>query len=332
MTQPAKHQSAGDETTAVRVVEAVMEAAVVPSFTKIGPRVRACLHDWEPIDVDLSGQRALVTGGTSGIGRAVAAGLIALGAEVIVTSRDRERAAEAADQLIESTDRGTAQGLALDTSDHESVLAVARAVSDGGPLHMLLHNAGALSDDYRTNEQGMELTLASHLVGPYLLTTELRPTLAVGARIVWMSSGGMYTQRLDVDALEMSEAAYRGAVAYAKAKRAQVELVAFLGPQWAPDVIMQAMHPGWVDTPGVEQGLPGFGRVMKPLLRSADEGADTMVWLAATGGEGAEPGQFWLDRRPRRTSYLPSTRTDDAERRRLLEWLERQVEPAPSGR
>ena len=62
------------------------------------------------------------------------------------------------------------------------------------------------------------------------------------------------------------------------------ELVTHLGPRWAPDVLMHAMHPGWVDTPGVESGLPLFGKITGPILRTPEEGADTLVWLAASGG------------------------------------------------
>jgi hypothetical protein len=102
--------------------------------------------------------------------------------------------------------------------------------------------------------------------------------------------------------------------------------VAYLGPRWAPEVIMHSMHPGWVDTAGVDSGLPGFGKVMGPLLRSAEQGADTMIWLAATGAGDAAPGQFWLDRRPRRTVYLPGSGTTDAERCRLVEWLDRMTD------
>ena len=66
----------------------------------------------------------------------------------------------------------------------------------------------------------------------------------------------MYTQGLDVDALQMGEDEYRGAVAYARAKRGQVELVTHLGPRWAPDIVLHAMHPGWVDTDGVARAFP----------------------------------------------------------------------------
>ncbi len=314
----------------VALVDSAIEATVVGSFTRLGYDLRTRLWGWSDPGVDLSGQVALVTGATTGIGRATAAGLLDLGATVHVTSRQADRAERAAEELTEASRAeggdGEAIGHPLDTADNESVLAlVDRLRADGRPIDMVIHNAGALSAERQVNATGTELTLASHLIGPYLLTTTIRPLLSHGARVLFMSSGGMYTQGLDVDRLEMSDRDYRGTVAYARAKRAQVELVRQLGPRWAPEVILHAVHPGWVETPGVDAALPGFANVMGPLLRTAEQGADTMIWLAATGGGDAAPGQFWLDRRTRPTSYLPGTATNSAERERLLDWLDEQV-------
>ena len=308
------------------LVDSALEGTIVASFSRIGFTLRSKLYDLSPVESELTGRVAIVTGGTSGIGRATVAGLMATGAKVYLTSRSQERADEAAKELNESGSPGTAVGRSLDTGDFDSIRAFAdQMASDVAEIDMLINNAGALTDEYRTGEQGIELTLSSHLVGPYLLTTLLRSHLTSGARVLFMSSGGMYTQGLDLDEIEMSEADYRGAVAYARAKRGQVEMVTHLGPQWAPEVVMHAMHPGWVDTAGVDAGIPLFGKIMGPILRTAEQGADTMVWLAATGGGSAEPGQFWHDRRPRRTVYLPGTGTDDATRRRLIDWLDQQT-------
>ncbi len=309
--------------------DTLLEVSIVGSFTKIGYGVRSRTANWSDSPADLTGQTAVVTGSTSGIGNATAVGLLELGADVAVTSRSDERAAEAAAKLNQGDYRGTARGFALDTSNFASIHDFVDALASFAPsIDMVAHNAGALTSDYQTDDRGVELTLSSHLVGPYLLTKLLEPTLTSGARVIYMSSGGMYTQGLDVDEIEMTADSYKGAVAYARAKRGQVEMVAHLGPQRGPEVVLHSMHPGWVDTPGVDAGLPGFGKIMGPLLRSAPQGADTMVWLAATGGNGAKPGQFWLDRQPRRTAYLPGTGSTTAERKKLITWLDTQIAPA----
>ena len=335
-----------DRPTADGIIEealdTVLEASILGSFTRIGPAVRSRTDDWEPVDTDLTGQTVVLTGGSSGLGRETARRLVDLGATVHLTSRDRDRADEVADDINRRDPAGQAEGAQLDTADFDSIVALADRLADvgsvgpSGRVDVLIHNAGALTDDYRKAPLGTELTLASHLVGPYALTRLLRPRLSSGARVLWMSSGGMYTQGLDVSKLEMSADEYRGAVAYARAKRAQVELVAHLAPSWSPEVVMHAMHPGWVDTDGVAQGLPGFGKIMGPLLRDVEAGADTMVWLAAGGADQmddrVEPGRFWLDRRPRSTVYLPGTATTAVERQRLVDWLEARIEPVTTGR
>lgn len=307
-------------------LDRVLETTIVGSFTTVGYRARQAADDWTAIEdlPSLDDKSVLVTGGSSGIGRATVDGLLRLGAEIHLTSRTLGKAEEVAAELNELGHRGTAIGHALETGDPASIRALVDELAEV-ELEVLVHNAGALTADYRTTAEGVEATLASHLIGPYLLTTLLRPRLGAGARVLFMSSGGMYTQKLDVDTIEMSADEYKGAVAYAKAKRGQVEMVRHLAPLWAPQVILHAVHPGWVDTPGVDDALPVFGTVLGPALRRPEEGADTVIWLAATGGDGGKPGRFWLDRRPRGTTYVPGTSATDAERRRLADWLDERI-------
>lgn len=181
---------------------------------------------------------------------------------------------------------------------------------------MLIHGAGAINKDYRTNDAGIELTVASQVIAPFLLTRLLLPPLrAAGrraggpARVIAVSSGGMYSQRLDPQTLQMPASGYKGATAYARAKRAQVAL----SREWArrldgAEVTFHATHPGWADTPGLAAALPGFHRVMGSIPRSPQQGADTVVWLASTDAGRLGSGQFWHDRRPRSEYLLPWTR------------------------
>ena len=109
-----------------------------------------------------------------------------------------------------------------------------------------------------------------------------------------------------------------GPRAYARAKRAQVALIR----EWArrlagSGVTFAAMHPGWADTPGLEESLPGFHRLMRPLLRTPADGVDTIVWLAADPDAADVTGRLFLDRRPRPFDRAPGTRLSAADRRRL---------------
>ena len=131
----------------------------------------------------------------------------------------------------------------------------------------------------------------------------------------------MYTQPIDLDDLQWASEPFSGPRAYAKVKRVQVALVR----EWArrlrarggADLRINAMHPGWADTPGLAEQLPAFYDVMRPVLRSPAEGIDTTVWLATDSNAGAHGGQVFLDRRPRPFDRVPGTRLSAADRRRL---------------
>lgn len=290
---------------AAKAADLALEATVAGSFTSVGYRVRSTLGKWPPLSsYDLAGRSVLVTGATSGLGAASAASFVELGAQVLVLGRDPDRTAAAAQRL-------GAEPVIADLADLGAVRRAAeqiRALLPDG-LDVLVHNAGALTADYTETVDGLELTYATHVVAPFLLTHELLPALRArpGSRVITVSSGGMYTQALP-DAVAERAQDYDGVRAYAKAKRAQVVLNA----QWAarhPEVVFQAMHPGWADTPGVVTSLPTFHRVVGPLLRTPQEGADTIVWLAAASEALTGSGRFWLDRTPRSVVRLPGTAT-----------------------
>jgi hypothetical protein len=93
------------------------------------------------------------------------------------------------------------------------------------------------------------------------------------------------------------------------------------------------MHPGWADTPGVETALPAFYRATRHLLRSPEEGADTIVWLAAASEAADVSGKFWLDREQHPSHISGRTRESTAERKRLLDTLQEllaSTRPAPA--
>ncbi|HZQ84113.1 MAG TPA: SDR family NAD(P)-dependent oxidoreductase [Acidimicrobiales bacterium] len=295
-----------------RGVDAALEATVVGSFSRIGYEVRSRLEHWQAPGNDLAGRTVLVTGATSGIGLAAASRFASLGAAVRFLARDDERARVALAQIVEAGGPAADVSYALaDVSDFTALREFVDGFLLANPdLDVLVHNAGALNRDFHRAPDGTELTLAAHLLGPFLLTGLLLPALRRGApgRVITVSSGGMYTQRLDLGRLEMEPGDYDGTVAYARAKRAQV----VLNREWARrvprrEVVFHAMHPGWADTPGVRSSLPAFHRMMGPLLRTPDQGADTAVWLATAGDALESSGTFWHDRRPRGEHRVPWT-------------------------
>ncbi len=297
-------------------VDGVLEATVVGSFSSIGPAVRSRTARWTP-PPRMDGRTALVTGATSGVGLATARGLARLGADVVLTGRGHERAEAAVAAVREAAPGASVSYLLADLGEFDQVRALALeflAVHDR--LDVLVHNAGALTATRTVTGSGLELTVASQVAAPYLLTGLLLPALRAGSpsRVVQVSSGGMYTQRFDLDELEMGPDGYDGTVAYARAKRAQLVLL----HEWVrrtegSGVAFHAMHPGWADTPGVRDALPGFARVAGPVLRTPEQGADTVVWLAAAPDGVESNGGFWLDRRRRWEHKVPWTRLPGGE-------------------
>ena len=193
---------------------------------------------------------------------------------------------------------------------------------------MLVNNAGALINPREETAEGLEKSFALLLLSPYLLVERLHPLLKKAAsqhgvaRVVNVLSGGMYTQKIHVDDLQSRKGTYSGSVAYARAKRGLMILTEEWARRWAKDgIVVNAMHPGWADTPGVVAALPEFHRVTERVLRTPQEGADTIVWLAAATEAGKVSGEFWLDRRPHAKHVLPGTRETPAERRALLKAL-----------
>jgi dehydrogenase/reductase SDR family member 12 len=311
--------------TTEAIVDKVLEATVVGSFSRIGYDVRSRLGSWDELP-SMKGRSVLVTGATSGLGQEAATGLASLGATVRFVARDETRASSARDAIVNTSGNHDVGYVIADMADLRSVRDVAARLSDEfDVLDVLVHNAGALTPVRAVAPDGTEFTVASQLLGPFLLTGLLLSRLrrALPGRVVTVSSGGMYAQRFDLDGLEMGIGDYDGVIAYARVKRAQL----VLNHEWARRVdpalvVFQAMHPGWADTPGVRSSLPGFYRVMRPLLRSSSQGADTIVWLAAAPEAARTSGAFWLDRHRRREYKLPWTRPKDAitDQARLWEW------------
>ncbi len=303
----------------VRTVDLALEATVLLSFSRVGHAVRSRLGDWTPVsELPGDGRRVIVTGANSGLGYATARSLLRSGAQVLITVRSEAKAADTRARLSADLGRDLDAVLEtdlLDLDDLGSVRAFAsRRLEEDAPIHAIVHNAGALFDEKAMTDDGLERTYQSHVVAPFLLTTLLLPALAANApsRVVTVTSGGMYAEKL-VTARVDSPGGYRGTVAYARAKRAQVSLTR----QWqrrfgSAGVDFHVVHPGWALTPGVESSLPGFRKLTGPILRDAEEGSDTIVYLTLAD-DLDEAGRLWHDRRPRAEHKVPWTLPDRGE-------------------
>jgi dehydrogenase/reductase SDR family member 12 len=310
-----------------RLLDAALDRLVVPGYSRLGYLARAA--GWSALPADaLAGRTVAVTGAGAGLGEATVAGLVALGAEVEMLVRDRGRGEAARARLLEAHPGARITVARCDLADLDDVRRYAADARDRlVALHGLVHNAGVLPGERTETAAGHELCLATHVLGPFLLTRELLPLLRAGsppdrpgspARVVFVSSGGMYTASLRTDDPEFREGRFSGGAAYARTKRMQVVLAELLAEDLAAaGVAVHSMHPGWADTPGVAGSLPGFHRITGPLLRTVEQGADTAVWLQAAREPGRCSGVFWHDRAPRPTHYLPRGEESPEERAAL---------------
>jgi len=273
------------------------------------------------------GKTAVITGATSGIGQAAALRMAELGARIVIVARNTEKA-EFTKNFISNATGNTDIGV------YEADMGIVRQVSllidnlnrNEPRIDVLVNNAGALFNERILTEDGLEKTFATDLLGPFTLTQGLIPKLKTSSpsRIINVSSGGMYTQKIRVDDLQFTKGAYDGTKAYARAKRGLV----ILSEIWADqlknfNVVVHSMHPGWVRTPGIRQSLPRFYELTNRVLRTPEQGADTIVWLAAAPEVSKTTGRFWLDRMPRLTHVLPNTKETEEERRALWQELSR---------
>ena len=272
----------------------------------------------------MDGDVVLVTGATSGIGEAAAEGFARLGASVRLLVRSAERGERTRAAIVAATGNEDVRTGLCDLSDLSSVREYATAfLRDEPRLDVLVNNAGLLPAERTLSPDGFELAFATNVLAPFLLTNLLIPLLerSAPARIVNVSSGGMYTAKLDAGDLQTERRSFDGAQVYARTKRAEVVLAEL----WAErlrgsGVTAHAMHPGWVDTPGVQASLPTFHKVTGPCLRDAEQGADTIVWLGAADAPAATSGRFWHDRRARPAHRVPWTKETPQDRERL--WQE----------
>lgn len=303
------------------LIDDLLEITVVGSFTRIGPVVRSRLFAWTPPPAGaMAGRTALVTGPTSGLGLETTRALAGLGARVVLAGRSEDRLARLRDELIATHGEDRFPAVVVDMTSLASVRAAAeRVLATETRLDVLIDNAGGMFPERTIGPDGIEATMATMVVGPFALIAGLLPLLdrTPGSRVVAITSGGMYAQRLDLADLSSAAVQYDGTRAYARAKRAQVALIREWARRHDRGVSFVAMHPGWAESPGLASWSPGFYRLMGPLLRSPAQGADTIVWLAADPAAAQADGQLYLDRRPRPFDRVRATRLSAMERRQL---------------
>jgi NAD(P)-dependent dehydrogenase (short-subunit alcohol dehydrogenase family) len=240
--------------------------------------------------LDLTGRRAIVTGGASGIGVETARALAGAGADVTIAARDLKAAEKTVVDIAGTTGREVSVGL-LDLSDQASIAAFVRAWS--GPVHILIDNAGVMARPLGRSPQGWELQFATNHLGHFALATGLHRNLAAeGARIVSVSSRAHLNAGVDFDDIHFERRAYDPWVAYGQSKTANVLFAVEATERWGHEgITANALHPGAIHTNLQrhvdEQELDRMRRRVNsagPALtyKTAEQGAATSALVATS--------------------------------------------------
>ena len=199
--------------------------------------------------IDLSGKRAIVTGGASGIGVETARALASAGAEVVLAVRNLEAGAKTAEDIVTTTGNKSVRVSPLDLADQKSV---ASFVADwDGPLHILINNAGVMASPLMRTPEGWEMQFATNHLGHFALATGLHDALAAtnGARVVSVSSSAHLISPVVFDDIHFNEREYQPWAAYGQSKTANVLFAVEAGKRWADDgITANALMPGGIRT------------------------------------------------------------------------------------
>ncbi|HEU0053157.1 MAG TPA: SDR family oxidoreductase [Longimicrobium sp.] len=269
---------------------------------------------------EMRGKVCVVTGASGAIGSETAKGLARRGATVVMAARRPDAGEEARARVVRETGSRDVHLLLADLSSQTQVRHLAAQIEARfGRVDVLVNNAGYYSRTRRLTEDGIDAEWAVNHLAPYLLVHLLLEPLRAAApsRVVAVSSGAHRGGRLDWNDMQMSRGLYRGYKMYERTKLAVLLFTRELARRLEGlGVTATAMHPGMVDADIVMNGLPPL-RLFRRFLRTPEEGARTVVWLASSPEAEGLSGRYFIDERVTE----PSPRAlDDEDAARLWRW------------
>ena len=276
----------------------------------------------ENVNSGMGGKVVLITGGTSGIGKAAATALAGMGATVVITGRNEERGKRALQEIREESGNDGVELILADLTVQDEVRRLAEELRERhNQLEVLVNNAGLVLSERTETPDGIETQLAINHLAPFLLTNLLLDLLKESApsRIVTVSSDAHRWAKIDLDDLQ-SRKRYRGMQVYGKTKLANILFTYELAERLeGTGVTANCMHPGGVNTNfGNNQGGPMnlLFRLFKPFMRSPEQGADTLIYLASSPEVEGMTGKYLADRKVKAAS---DAAYDETTRKRLWE-------------
>jgi retinol dehydrogenase-14 len=257
---------------------------------------------------DMSEKICLITGATSGIGKATAMGLANMGASVVMVGRDRSRGETAMAEIKEGSPNASVDLMLADVSSQEQIRRLADEFREAYPrLDVLINNAGVFLSKRITTADGIEMTFAVNHLAYFLLTNLLLDMLKASApsRIVNVSSGAQSNGTIDFGNLQ-GEKGYKGTKAYSQSKLANVLFTYELARRLeGTGVTANCLHPGAVRTNfgSGSSGVFGFMvRALRPLMISPEKGAETSIYLAFSPEVEGLSGRYFVKKADARSS------------------------------
>jgi retinol dehydrogenase-12 len=260
------------------------------------------------VQADLVGKTCLVTGASAGIGLATARELARLGAHVVMAVRNPDKGERARRSIMSATGREVEMAT-VDLASRKSIRSFARDFGARHPkLDILVNNAGIWAERRRVSPDGIELVWATNVLNYFLVTELLLPRLKAAGRARVVNVASQLARDLDLLDVQFERRPYSGQTAYAQSKQADRMLTWALARRLeGTGVTANALHPGFVATEifGKGGGLVSLGVSLYSKLRAQrpEEGADTVVWLAASPDVEGRSGLFWVDRQERRCRF-----------------------------
>jgi NAD(P)-dependent dehydrogenase (short-subunit alcohol dehydrogenase family) len=257
----------------------------------------------------VSGKVVMVTGASSGIGKAATLELARLGARVIMVCRNPEKGQRAKERVVSESGNSDVELMICDLSLMSNVRRLASEFTSVHPvLNVLVNNAGSVFQGYHETSESLERTMALNYFSPFLLTNLLLPALKAGApsRVVNVSSASHFGGSLDLGDINGKKSSGRfGLQAYGRSKLALVLFTYELSKRLSgAGVAVNCLHPGAVRTNiWAHSGFASpIARFASLFMRSPEKGAETVLYLASSPDVEGVTGEYYFDLRPRRSS------------------------------
>ncbi|MEH0845775.1 SDR family NAD(P)-dependent oxidoreductase [Micromonospora sp. CPCC 205711] len=255
-------------------------------------------------DIDLTGRRAIVTGGASGIGVETARALAAAGADVTIAVRNLDAGRTAAEDITGTTGNEQVLVAPLDLADQGSIAAFVGTWD--GPLHILVNNAGIMASPEMRTPQGWEMQFATNHLGHFALATGLHRSLAAaeGARVVSVSSSAHLRSPVVFEDIHFRQRPYEPWAAYGQSKTANVLFAVDATRRWADDgILTNALMPGairtnlqrYVSDEELARLRAESGGGATPNWKNTEQGAATSVLVATSPLLDGVGGRYFED-------------------------------------